>query len=246
MMHGQVAVVIGGAGAIGSAICRQFARAGARCVVTYERRELEAEDVVRSLEGQGHFAAQVSVEDSASLHRLARLVGHTHRTIDVLVNCASITRFVPHDDLDGLDDELIDRIFAVNWRGSFAAIRVFRSALAAGSGGVVINVSSLAGTTAMGSNVAYCASKAAVDSMTKALARALAPAIRVVSLAPGLLDTDFVKGIDTGWREAQVARTPLGRLATPDEVGAAALAVVTHFPYSTGCVFPVDGGRALA
>jgi len=111
---------------------------------------------------------------------------------------------------------------------------------------LVINISSIAGVTAMGSNVAYCASKAALDSMTKSLARALAPEIRVVSVSPGLVDTDFVKGLDQKWRDEQAARTPLKRLATADEIGAATLAVVTHFRYSTGCIFQVDGGRPLA
>jgi 3-oxoacyl-[acyl-carrier protein] reductase len=164
----------------------------------------------------------------------------------VLVNCAGITRYVPHTDLDALDDKLIDDIFRVNWRGPFAAVRAFRKMLAAGEGGLVINISSIAGVTAMGSNVAYCASKAALDSMTKSLARALAPEIRVVSVSPGLVDTDFVKGLDKKWRDEQAARTPLKRLATADEIGAATLAVVTHFGYSTGCIFPVDGGRPLA
>ena len=98
----------------------------------------------------------------------------------------------------------------------------------------------------MGSNVAYCASKAALDSMTKSLARALAPEIRVVSVSPGLVDTDFVKNLDKKWRDEQALRTPLKRLATADEVGAATLAVATHLQYSTGCIIAIDGGRPLA
>jgi len=164
----------------------------------------------------------------------------------VLVNCAGITRYVPHNDLDALDDRLIDDIFRVNWRGPFAAVRAFRKLLGASGDGLVINISSIAGVTAMGSNVAYCASKAALDSMTKSLARALAPEIRVVSVSPGLVDTDFVKNLDKKWRDEQAARTPLKRLATADEIGAAALAVVAHLNYSTGCIIAIDGGRPLA
>ena len=106
----------------------------------------------------------------------------------MLVNNAGVTRPVPHDDLDALDDELIDHIFQVNWRGAFATVRALRPLLAAGAGGVVVNISSVAGQTGLGSNIAYCASKAAMDSMTRSLARALAPQIRVVSVAPGWVE----------------------------------------------------------
>lgn len=242
----QVAVVVGGSGAIGSSICRHFAQAGATCVVTYNNGARLAKDVVSSLPGKGHWAAHVPVDKSAVLDALAAQVRSKHGRLDVLVNCAGITRFVPHGDLDALDDQLIDDIFRVNWRGAFAAVRAFRKLLAAGGNGLVINISSIAGVTAMGSNVAYCASKAALDSMTKSLARALAPAIRVVSVSPGLVDTEFVKNLDQKWRDEQAARTPLKRLATADEIGAAALAVAVSLKYSTGCIIPIDGGRPLA
>lgn len=245
-MKNQVAVVVGGSGAIGSAICRHFAAEGATCMVTYNRGREAAQALVAALPGSGHWAANVAVDDSAALKKLAEDVAAKHGRLDVLVNCAGITRFVPHPDLDALDDQLIDDIFRVNCRGALAAVRAFRPLLAAGEGGLVINISSIAGVTAMGSNIAYCASKAALDSMTKSLARALAPQIRVVSVSPGLVDTDFVKNLDQKWRDDQAGRTPLKRLATADEVGAAALAVVTHLKYSTGCIIPIDGGRPLA
>ncbi|HXF16872.1 MAG TPA: SDR family oxidoreductase [Burkholderiales bacterium] len=245
-LQDHVAVIVGGSGAIGSAICRHFAEAGAICVVTYNNGERAARDLVATLPGDGHSAAHIAVDDSDALRALATDVENTHGRTDVLVNCAGITRFVQHSDLDALDDRLIDDIFRVNWRGPFAAVRAFRTLLAARGDGLVINISSIAGVTAMGSNVAYCASKAALDSMTKSLARALAPAIRVVSVSPGLVDTDFVKNLDQKWRDEQAARTPLKRLATADEIGAAALAVVLHLQYSTGCIIPIDGGRPLA
>ena len=185
------------------------------------------------------------MDDSAGLKSLAAEVESKHGRCDVLVNCAGITRFVPHAELDALDDQIIDDIFRVNWRGAFAAVRAFRPLLKADGEGLVVNISSIAGVTGMGSNVAYCASKAALDSMTRSLARALAPEIRVVSVSPGLVDTDFVRGLDQKWRDEQAARTPLRRLATPDEVAAAVLAVATVLRYSNGCIIPVDGGRPL-
>jgi NAD(P)-dependent dehydrogenase (short-subunit alcohol dehydrogenase family) len=244
-LAGRVVVVTGGSGGIGSAICRHFAGAGAAVAFTYRSGREATERLQTSLPGGGHWAKQVAVDDSAGLKILAAEVESKHGRCDVLVNCAGITRFVPHAELDALDDQIIDDIFRVNWRGAFAAVRAFRPLLKATGEGLVVNISSIAGVTGMGSNVAYCASKAALDSMTKSLARALAPEIRVVSVSPGLVDTEFVRGLDQTWRDEQAARTPLRRLATPDEVGAAVLAVATVLRYSNGCIIPVDGGRPL-
>jgi 3-oxoacyl-[acyl-carrier protein] reductase len=109
----------------------------------------------------------------------------------------------------------------------------------------VVNISSIAAVTAMGSNVAYCASKAAVDNLTRSLGRALAPDIRVVSVSPGLVDTEFVRGLDEMWRNQQADRTPMKRLAMPSEVAAAVIAAALYLPFTTGTVIPVDGGRPL-
>ncbi|WP_306392461.1 SDR family NAD(P)-dependent oxidoreductase [Telluria beijingensis] len=247
-LAGKVALVTGGAGGLGSAICRRLAAAGARVVVGYNRSADAAHSLAAALPAvaDGHCALAAPVTDSAALARLAAAIETRHGRLDILVNCAGTTRFVAHDDLDGLDDALIDEILATNVRGPFAAVRALHPLLARGGAGLVVSISSIAATTAMGSNIMYCASKAALDNMTRSLARALAPQVRVVSVAPGLVDTDFVRGIDADWRAAQVARTPLARLAAADDVALAVLAAATHFPFSTGIVLPVDGGRALA
>lgn len=244
-LQGKVAVITGGSGGIGSSIARSLAQAGATVVITFRNARESAQKLIDELPGSGHWMQQLDVDDTPALAKLAAAVSERHRRCDVLVNCAGITRFVAHPDLDGLDDELIDRIFRVNVRGAFAAVRAFRPLLTSTGDALVVNISSIAAVTAMGSNIAYCASKAALDSMTKSLARALAPAVRVVSVSPGLVDTEFVRGLDQTWRDEQAKRTPLGRLATPDEVGAAVLAVATALKYSNGCIIPVDGGRPL-
>ena len=191
--------------------------------------------------------------DRGSLGRFADEIGARYGRVDLLVNSVGTTRFVPHADLSALDDDLIDEIFRTNWRGPFATIRSLKpllekAALAQGPAGsaLVVNISSLAGVTGMGSNVAYCASKAALNAMTISLARALAPAVRVVSVSPGLVETGFIKGLDESWRKEQITRTALGRLASPDDVADAVLAVATTLRYSTGCIIPVDGGRPLS
>lgn len=244
-MPGRTALVTGAAGEIGSAVARRLAAAGYRVVVTYRSSEGEAKALLESLPGDGHRLGQADVADSASLARLAEEVEGAYGGLELLVNNAGFTRYVAHDDLDGLDDELIDEIFRVNWRGAFAAVRAFAPLLRAGGAGVVVNISSVAGTTGEGSNVAYCASKAALDAMTRSLGRALAPAVRVVSVAPGLVQGAYMRRLEPAWSQAQAERTPLGRLVTPEEVAAAVYAAAALLSFSTGCVFPVDGGRPL-
>ena len=211
-------LITGGAGGLGRAMCHIFANHGARLIVGYRNSAAAAEALAGELKGAGHSAKEAPVWDSAHLSVLAGKIEAEFGRLDILINNAGITRFVAHDDLDGLNDELIDEIFRTNWRGAFACVRALRPLLDAGDGGLVINISSIAGVTAMGSNIAYCASKAAMNTMTMSLARALAPRIRVVSLSPGLAETDFVTGLDQAWWDEQSRRTPLQRLARPEDV----------------------------
>ncbi|MFT3763052.1 MAG: SDR family oxidoreductase [Pseudoxanthomonas sp.] len=246
--NAPVAVVTGGAGGLGAAICRGLAEAGFAVVVAYRSSAAPARALAAELPGNGHRAMQASVTDSDSLQALAAQVREAYGRADVLVNCAGTTRFVAHADLDALDDALIDEILATNVRGAVAATRALLPLLhesALPGGGVVVNISSIAARTGMGSNIAYCASKAALDNLTLSLARALAPQVRVVSVAPGLVDTDFVKSLDVEWRDRQCASTPLGRLAAPEEIGRAVVIAVRDLTFSTGCILPVDGGRPL-
>ena len=187
-LRGQVAVVTGGGGGIGRAICRRLAEAGAQLIITYHSDQDKARATASQLAGGNHLVLRCPVDDSDAQTALANAVRDKYGRLDILVNNAGISKGVAHDDLDGLDDELIDRIFRINWRGAFASIRALAPLMTA-EGGVIINISSIAGRTGVGSNVAYCASKAAMDSMTRSLARALAPRIRVLSVSPGWVQT---------------------------------------------------------
>lgn len=239
------ALVVGGSGGIGSAIARRLAEDGLQVRVGYAGGEERAEAVVATLPGSGHLALRIDVEDADGLAAAAARLRDTDGALDVLVNAAGVTRHVAHDDLDGLDDALIDRIFAVNWRGAFATIRAFRPLLEASGDAVIVNVSSAAATTGIGSNVAYCASKAALDSMTRSLARALAPGTRVVSVSPGWVMGEYAASAPDGYLDAQRAATPLARLAEPSDVAAAVSAAVSQLTFTTGAILPVDGGRPL-
>jgi len=244
-LENKVALVTGGGGGIGSAICRRLAEAGAQVVVNYNSDATKAQAVADALAGANHRVIQASVTDSNALTRMAQQVADAYGRLDLLVNNAGITRPVPHADLDGLDDEWIDRIFQTNVRGAFAAIRAFQPLLMRSDAGLVINISSIAGRTGVGSNVAYCASKAAMDSMTRSLARALAPEIRVVSVAPGWVWGEYAARFPEEYLQEQIAKTPLGRIAQPEDVAEAVYAVATQLTFSTGCIIPVDGGRPL-
>eukprot|EP00415_Alexandrium_ostenfeldii_P005088 UN5088 len=158
-MAGRVAVVTGGAGGIGAAICRSLAREGARLVVAYNQGAERAETLAKALPGTGHVAMQAAVDNSSSLRALASRIQDGFGTVDLLVNNAGKTTPVPHSNMDDLHDDMFDDIMRTNVRGAFACTRALRGLLQGNGGGVVVNISSIAGTTGIGSNVAYCASK---------------------------------------------------------------------------------------
>ena len=246
-LNNQVALVTGGTGGIGRAICAALAEAGANVIVGYNRSGDSAQSLAAALPevSGGHLAAPAQVTSSASLEELRRGIEQRFGRVDIVVNCAGTTRFVAHPDLDGLDDGLIDEILATNVRGPFAVVRAMLPMLRKSERAVVVNISSIASVTANGSNVMYCASKAALDNMTKSLARALAPRIRVLAVSPGLVYTEFIANLDEQWRNEQVAKTPLKSLATPRHVAEAVVAA-TLLSFTTGAVIPVDGGRPLS
>ncbi len=244
-LAGKVAVVVGGSGGIGAATCRLLACSGARVVVGYRSGRAKAEELLSDLPGSGHLALPVSITDSASIAAFRDAVLAGTGRADVLVNAAGTTTPVPHRDLDGLTDEIIDEVFASNWRGVFATIRAFAPALKASGEAVIVNVSSIAAFKGFGSSIAYCGAKAGLDSMTHTLALALAPEVRVLSVSPGMVATGFVPGRTDEEIERAGAATPLKKVALPDHVARTILAAVCHMPLSTGIRIPVDAGRAL-
>ena len=246
-LTGKVALVVGGAGAIGAATSRMLAAAGATIVITHmdtERDTQAADALIREL-GAPHAAHVSNVVDTASLVALRGTLEQKHGRLDILVNAAGFTKPIPHADLDALTDELIDRMLQVNWRGQFATIRTFAPLLKASGDGLVVSISSIASFTAVGSSIAYCAAKAGIDVMTKALARVLAPEVRVLAVSPGVVDTEFVPGRGADFNDKVSASTPLKRIGDAEDIAAAITACATMLGYSTGHIIQVDGGRAL-
>jgi len=239
----KVAIVTGGGSGIGLAIATKFVQNDILTIIV-GRDEIKLKATKEKL---GNLCVPIACDlsDLRVIPKLVQDIVQKYGQIDILVNNAGITTPVAHNDLDGLTDEWIDKIFTTNFRGSFSMIRVCKELLMKSGNGLVINISSVAAITGVGSNVAYCASKAAIDSMTRSLARALAPTIRVVSVSPGWVMGEYTKNIDPAYLQSQLDATPLARLATPEDVANAVYAVAATLTFSTGCIIPVDGGRPL-
>jgi 3-oxoacyl-[acyl-carrier protein] reductase len=169
-LAGKTALVVGGAGAIGAAVARMLAEAGAKVAITQmPGGEAAAVSLIQSLPGEGHAWFFADVADTSTLLALRDAVQDRYGRLDILINAAGFTKPIPHADLEGLTDDLIDRMFQVNWRGQFATIRTFAPMLKASGDGVIVSLSSIAGFTGVGSSIAYCAAKAGIDVMTKSL-----------------------------------------------------------------------------
>jgi len=244
-LQDKVAVITGGSGAIGAASAHRLARAGAKIVVGYNSKPDQAESVVKSLSGSGHRAMRIPMLETPMIREAAALVEREYGRCDVLVNSAGFTRMIPHADLEALTDDLIDSIFVANVRGPFATIRSFAPLMKRSGDAVIVNISSVAAIVGTGSNIAYGASKAALDTMALSLARVLGPEIRVLTVSPAAVDTAFVPGRTTAMVERVAATTPLKRVVQADEVAQAVMAAVVNLTSSTGWIIPVDGGKLV-
>jgi 3-oxoacyl-[acyl-carrier protein] reductase len=244
-LAGRVALVTGGSNGIGAAAVRRLAGEGATLIIGYHSSAERAESLRKLLPTGSHRIARLALEEPSSFAALAKEIERDFGKLDILVNSAGFTRAIAHHDLDTLDDDLFEKILVANVRGPWSAIRAFAPLLKSSGDGVIINVSSISGFTASGSNVAYCASKAALDSITMSLGRVLGPEIRIMSVSPGAVATDFVPGRDRAALEKGAQSTPIKRVVEPEDVADAILACATLLKVSTGCRIITDGGRHL-
>ena len=145
-LQGKVVLIVGGSGGIGAASARMFAAEGARVAITHRAgKEASGQEVLATLPGEGHAAFPADVADTASLIALQKAVAERFGRLDVLVNSAGFTKPIPHGNLDAVEDAFIDQMFAVNWRGQFAAVRTFAAMLKASGEGLIVFISSICG-----------------------------------------------------------------------------------------------------
>jgi 3-oxoacyl-[acyl-carrier protein] reductase len=242
-LKGQVALVTGGGTGIGRGISWAFAREGGQVAVNYSKSRDRAEDTVRRIEAAGGqaIALQGDVSKEADARRLVDDVVKEWGRLDILVNNAGWTRRTPHADLEALTDEVWQKTLGVNLLGAWYCIRHAIPQMQRQGRGVIINVTSVAAFHGMGSSMAYCASKAALTSLTRSLARAFGPTVRVNNLAPGLVDTGFVDWPPGVLEEGRQA-VATGALPTTEDLAEAAVFLAADARSTTGTTIFVDGG----
>jgi 3-oxoacyl-[acyl-carrier protein] reductase len=238
-----MALVTGGGTGIGRAISLAFAREGAHVAVNYSKSRDKAEETVRRITAAGGraIALQGDVSREADARRLVESAVTEWGRLDVLVNNAGWTRRTPHTDLEALTDEIWQKTLGVNVLGAWYCMKHAIPQMQRQGSGVIVNVTSVAAFHGMGSSVAYCASKAALTSLTRSLARAFGPAVRVNNLAPGLVDTGFVDWPPGVLEEGRRAvSTP--DLPTVEDLAEAAVFLAAEARATTGTTLFVDGG----
>ena len=243
-LEGQAALVTGGGKGIGRATCIALAKEGAAVAVNYSRSEAEADDVVRVIEAMGGkaFAIKADVRDEAEVRMMVAATVTKFGRLDILVNNAGWTRRTPHDQLDLLTEELLDRTINTNLKGPLYCIRAAVPHMRKVGGGLVVNITSVAGMNGNGSSIIYGGAKAALAVMSKSLARALAPDIRVNCVAPGFVDTGFVMppGGDAATNASK--RVHSKGIMTPEDIAGAVLFFATEGDRLTAEEIVVDGG----
>lgn len=254
---GLCAIITGSASGLGAATAAILAKDGARLVINYSSSQKEAEETADLCRKAGAEVAVVQgdVSRDEDCKKIVAAAAPWGR-VDALINNAGTTKHMAHENLDGLSAEDFQRLFGVNTIGPFQMVRAARALLEAGAkasgrASAVVNVSSVAGISGIGSSIAYAASKGALNTITYSLARALAPLIRVNTVCPGYIDTPwFTKGRGVEGaakvRDAVVAKVPLKRASTAEDVAALVCFLATPASSNmTGEIVRMDAGLHL-
>lgn len=243
-LSGRHALVTGGSSGIGAASVRALAAEGARVAVGYHQGRDRAEALVAALPGTGHCSVHLPLSDTTAHAAAAERLRDWAGRLDLLVHSAGYTRRIAHHDLDALTPALFDELLAANVGGPYAITRALMPLLQAAPEALVVGVSSVSAFTGAGSNMAYCAAKAALDTLFTSMARAFGP-VRFLCVSPASVDTGFVAGRSRAELEKKATQTPLGRVVSPEDVADAVLACATHLRTATGTRIVIDGGHTL-
>lgn len=241
----KVALVTGSATGIGRAAAIRFAREGLAIALNYSKSEQEAEATLAAVKeiGVPAILCRANVADESAVREMVRRCVSELGGLDVLVNNAGTTRFIEHTELQLATAEVWDEIINVNVKGAFFCCRDAMPHLQERHG-CIVNVTSVAGLQGHGSSIPYAASKAALNCMTKSLARAFGPTVRVNAVAPGPVLTRWLA--NHGERVAQSLQgTPMGRAAEPEDIADAIYYLAQGTTLVTGQVLVVDGGRTV-
>ncbi len=253
-LSGRMALVTGGAGGIGGAVVRKLAQAGVRGVaINYRKSSKNAKELADEIERGGvkGIAIQADVQSDKQVRSMIGRIQDQFGRLDILINNAGVTYWVKLSDLDGLTDEIWDEILDVNVKGAFRCARAAQKLLAANHG-MIVNVSSISGVLAPStmSSLAYGTAKAALIYMTRALAVAMAPKVRVNCVAPAFTDTPWMSQHFGADYQQVIAKAssgfPLQRIASPDDIAGAILGLITGGDFVTGQTLIVDGGLSLS
>ena len=241
----KVALVTGSATGIGAACAVRFAERGLAVVVNYSRSQKEAEETLAAVKKHDVPAilCKANIADESAVKEMIVRCKKELGGLDVLVNNAGTTRFIDHTDLDALTDEVWDEILGVNIKGTFYCIRAAMPLLQQRSGNI-INITSVAGLQGNGSSIPYAMSKAALNNMTKSLARAYGPNVRVNSVAPGPVITRWLAD-HQDHIDGSVKITPMQRAATPEDIADSVEYLALGTTLTTGQILVVDGGRTM-
>jgi 3-oxoacyl-[acyl-carrier protein] reductase len=247
----QAAIITGGGTGVGRATALRLAQQGCNVLISYSNSRAEAEATAGEIEEHGvkAIAYQADVADDTACRAMVDTAVKAFGRLDLLVNNAGTTKFVLATDLDSVLDEDWQRIFAVNLVGPFHCARAARDPMLASGGGHIINTSSVAAFAGKGSSIPYAASKAALNNLTIALARALAPQIRVNAIAPGFITGRWLEqGLGNAYEKAKATiagQCPLEKVSEPDDIAAAIMSLVNGSSMVTGQILVCDGGMLI-
>lgn len=242
----KAALVTGGGTGVGRATSLQLAKRGFDVAINYSRSKDDAEQTAQDVRALGQKAVTIQCDvasDEQAVAMIETLRGELGR-LDVLVNNAGMTYFVDHTDLDTMSEDKWDRILAVNLKGSFFVSRAAIPLIQESGGGAIVNVASVAGVAGAGSSIAYAASKGGLITMTKSLAKAFAPEIRVNAVCPGVILSRWL-GDHQDMIDKAIDITPLERASTPDDIADVITFLACDAGMMTGQALVVDGGRTM-